>query len=105
MSAHTANSKFSFELPSMSYIDAKWEEPNLRTPAALPSAVRKGGLAAWLSRRIASFKAWQLEQEASAELMLMTDRELMDIGLSRSDVPRVFEPEFNADLRRRGVNG
>jgi len=99
MSAHTANTQFSFELPSMSYIDAKWEEPNLRTPAASPSVVRKGGLAAWLSRRIAAFKAWNLDQQAAAELRSMTDRELMDIGLSRSDVPHVFAPEFNSDLR------
>jgi uncharacterized protein YjiS (DUF1127 family) len=104
MSAHTANTQFSFELPSMSYIDAKWEEPNLRAPAALPSAVRRGGLAAWLSRRIAAFKAWNLEKEATVELMSMTDRELMDIGLSRSDVPRVFDAVFNADLRQRGIN-
>jgi uncharacterized protein YjiS (DUF1127 family) len=103
MSAHTANTQFSFELPSMSYIDAKWEEPNLRTPAAAPSVVRKGGLAAWLSRRLAAFQAWNLDRQASAELLSMTDRELMDIGLSRSDVPRVFAPAFNADLQQRGV--
>ena len=102
MSAHTAESQFSFELPSMSYIDAKWEEPNLRTPIGAPSAVRKGGLAAWLSRQLAAFLAWRADRQAAAELGSLTDRELADIGLSRSDLGRVFTPAFNADLRRRG---
>jgi uncharacterized protein YjiS (DUF1127 family) len=32
----------------------------------------------------------------------MTDYELSDIGLSRGDLPRVFQPAFNEDLRNRG---
>jgi uncharacterized protein YjiS (DUF1127 family) len=103
MSVHTADSKLSFQLPSMSYIDAKWEEPNLRAPAATPSAVRKGGLAAWLSRQVAAFVAWRRDSEAAGELSAMSDRELLDIGLSRADVGRVFDPAFNEDLRRRGA--
>jgi uncharacterized protein YjiS (DUF1127 family) len=31
---------------------------------------------------------------------LLTERELSDIGLSLSDVPRVFDPAFAADHRR-----
>jgi uncharacterized protein YjiS (DUF1127 family) len=102
MSVHTADSKFSFQLPSMSYIDAKWEEPSLRTPAATPSVVRKGGLAAWLSRQVAAFAAWRRDSEAAGELSAMSDRELLDIGLSRADVGRVFDPAFSEDLRQRG---
>jgi uncharacterized protein YjiS (DUF1127 family) len=104
MSAHTANSQYAFELPSMSYIDAKWEEPNLRTPAAQPTVVRKGGLAAWLSRRVAAFAAWRRDSEASSELASMSDHELSDIGLSRADVSRVFKPDFNEDLGWRGLH-
>jgi uncharacterized protein YjiS (DUF1127 family) len=103
MSVHTADSKLSFQLPSMSYIDAKWEEPNLGAPAATLSAVRKGGLAAWLSRQVAAFVAWRRDSEAAGELSAMSDRELLDIGLSRADVGRVFDPAFNEDLRRRGA--
>ncbi|MEA2777701.1 MAG: hypothetical protein QOF90_3107 [Acetobacteraceae bacterium] len=33
----------------------------------------------------------------------MSDRELMDIGVSRGDLPRVFQAAFNEDLRRRGA--
>ncbi|MDR3532306.1 MAG: DUF1127 domain-containing protein [Rhodopila sp.] len=104
MSAHTANTQFAFKLPSLSYIDAKWEEPNLRAPAA-PKAVRKNGLAAWLSKQVAAFVAWRRDNEAAAELASMSDRELWDIGLNRADVSRVFDPAFNADLCQRGARG
>jgi len=104
MSANTADSRFSFELPSLSYIDAKWEEPNLRAPAAPSRPERRGGVAGWLSRQVAAFSAWRREQEAAAELSSMSDRELMDIGLSRGDVRRAFTQAFNVDLRQRGRN-
>jgi uncharacterized protein YjiS (DUF1127 family) len=100
MSAHTADSQYSFQLPSMSYIDAKWEEPNLR---AAQSVVRKGGVAAWLSGQVAGFLAWRRDSAAATELSAMSDRELLDIGLSRGDVGRVFAPAFNEDLRQRGA--
>jgi uncharacterized protein YjiS (DUF1127 family) len=102
MGVHTADSQFSFELPKLSYVDAKWEEPNLRSPAGTPQGVRKTGLAAWLSRSVAAFIAWRRDSEAAAELACMSDHELMDIGLTRSDLHRVFDPAFNQDLGHRG---
>ena len=102
MSVHIANSELSFHLPSLSYVDAKWEEPNLRSAADAPHAVREGGPIAWLSRQIASFAAWRSERQAAAELAAMSDHELMDIGVSRSDVSRVFDRNANLDLRQRG---
>ncbi len=100
MSAHTADSRASFKLPSLSYINAKWEEPDLLTPPA--PAARKTGLAAWLSGRVAALQKWRRDSEAAAELAAMSNHELMDIGLTRSDLGRVFDPAFNADLRTRG---
>ena len=105
MSVHTAKSQYSFELPSMSYIDARWEEPNLRTPPVSPRVARRGGLAAWLSHRLAAFLAWRRDSQATAELSSMSDRELLDIGLTRADITRVFAPDLNADLRQRGNVG
>jgi uncharacterized protein YjiS (DUF1127 family) len=101
MSVHTADSQFSFQLPSLSYIDAKWEEPNLR--AAAPQVVRSGGLAAWLSRQVSAFVAWRRDNAAMSELATMSDRELMDIGMSRADLGRAFDSSCNADLRQRGL--
>jgi uncharacterized protein YjiS (DUF1127 family) len=103
MSAHTADSQFSFQLPSLSYIDAKWEEPNLHAPDAVPQVVRKAGLAAWLSRQVAAVAAWRSNRAAASELLAMSDHELADIGLNRSDVSRVFDPGFNQDLCQRGA--
>jgi uncharacterized protein YjiS (DUF1127 family) len=103
MSVHTAESQFTFQLPSMSYIDAKWEEPNLRVDVAAPTPVRKAGFAAWLSHQVAAFVAWRRDNQAAGELAAMSDRELMDIGLGRSDVVRVFQPAYNEDLRERGL--
>ncbi|MFL5257278.1 MAG: DUF1127 domain-containing protein [Rhodopila sp.] len=100
MSVQTADSQFSFKLPSLSYVDAKWEEPELLAPTAVPP--RKTGLAAWLAARVATFQAWRRDREAAAELAAMSNHELMDIGLSRSDLSRVFDPAFNEDLRMRG---
>ena len=34
---------------------------------------------------------------------MMSDRELADIGLTRSDLNRVFNDNYNGDLRDRDV--
>ena len=104
MSVHIADSQFTFQLPSLSYIDAKWEEPNLRTPDVAESTVRQGGVAAWLSRQISAFVAWNRESNAARELANLSERELMDMGLSRADLGRVFNPALNEDLRQRGAS-
>ena len=75
MSANMADSRFSFELPSLSYIDAKWEEPSLRAPAPQARPVRRGGVASWLSRQAAAFFAWRREQEAAADLGRIVESE------------------------------
>ena len=93
----------------MSYIDAKWEEPNLRTAAPSPAAsrvsTRRNGVAAWLSRQIDNFVSWRRDRQAATELALMSDHELGDIGLTRADIGRVFQRGFNADLQQRGFGG
>jgi uncharacterized protein YjiS (DUF1127 family) len=98
MTAHTANQTFNFQLPSLSYIDAKWEEPDL---VAAPETVReaKTGL---LARLTARYRDWRRTQQAMAEFAGMSDYELADLGLSRADAYRVFDPALNQDLRQRG---
>jgi uncharacterized protein YjiS (DUF1127 family) len=94
MSVPTAKSQFAFELPNLSYVDASLEEANLRLTAP-PS--KPHGLRAW----IAAFRAWRENRIARAELELLSDRELADIGLNRSDVHRVFDTAHNRDLVER----
>jgi len=102
MSAQIADSQFTFKLPSLSYIDAKWEEPDLLVPSAPRQGARKRGLAGWWSRQAAAFVAWRRNNEAARELSAMSDRQLADIGISRSDLTRVFDAAYNQDLGQRG---
>ena len=103
MNAQTANTQFSFQLPSMSYIDAKWEEPELRSAPAIARPARKSGLAAWVAARVVAFRAWREQRRTIAELETMTDRELLDIGLTRADLGRVFIEAHSLDLLARGI--
>jgi uncharacterized protein YjiS (DUF1127 family) len=98
MSAQIADSQYAFKLPSLSYVDAKWEEPDLRVSSASPQGARKG----WWSRQAAAFIAWRRNNQAARELSAMSDRQLADIGLGRSDLVRVFDAAYNQDLGERG---
>ena len=97
MSAPLAKSDFVFKLAtSQSYIDGDYD-PTPRT-AAQPAP---RGLLRLIGDGLASvaqgFRAWAARQGTLSEMGMMSDRELADIGLSRSDVPRVFDAEFVAD--------
>jgi len=51
---HTAASERPFKLPSLSYIDVQWEEPNLPVPAAAAVPASRSGLAGCSIRRSTS---------------------------------------------------
>lgn len=55
---------------------------------------RLAAFAAALGRTLAEYPT---RRRAYDELQAMTDRELADIGLTRYDVNRVFDPDFVAD--------
>jgi uncharacterized protein YjiS (DUF1127 family) len=94
MSSLTTKDQFAFELPNLTYVDASLEEANFRTPVQ-PSKPRG------FSALFAAFRAWRERQAAIAELEMMSDHELADIGLNRADVHRVFDDAANQDLRDR----
>ena len=98
MSAPLTKSQMAFDLPQLSYIDTRWEEPEAQ-PAVEP--VRKRGFAAWIASRVASYRTWRENSIARGELNCMTDRELFDVGLNRGDLDRVFDDRFNRDLLER----
>jgi uncharacterized protein YjiS (DUF1127 family) len=102
MSAHIADSEFNYRLPSLSYIDASWEEAELRGAASKALPAPASGLAGWLAARIAALRIWHRNNQAAMELGAMSDYELMDMGINRSDLHRLFDPTLNADLRQRG---
>jgi uncharacterized protein YjiS (DUF1127 family) len=95
MSAPIAKNQLAFELPRQSYVDVSLEEPELHEAV---QGEGRHGVAAWIAERIHALAEWNRWQRDLAELRMMTDHELADIGLNRGDLPRVFQPGFNQDL-------
>lgn len=72
-------------------------------PRMMPESTKPG-----LMARLSSVLSWIAEfprrQAVLAELNDLSDHELADIGLNRSELNRVFDPEFAAArVRNRGV--
>jgi uncharacterized protein YjiS (DUF1127 family) len=99
MSAPLTKTQMAFDLPKLSYIDTRWEEPVVQP---VPMPVRKHGFASWIAARVDAIRVWRQRERAIAELTNMSDRELFDVGLNRGDVGRIFDDRFNQDLRARG---
>jgi uncharacterized protein YjiS (DUF1127 family) len=99
MSAPLTKTQMAFDLPKLSYIDTRWEEP---VAQPVPQPVRKHGFASWIAARVDAIRVWRQRERAIAELTNMSDRELFDVGLNRGDVGRIFDDRFNQDLRARG---
>ena len=57
-------------------------------------------LADWLARRAADIRAARAAREAQGLLGAMSERELRDIGLSRTDIERVARMEAARGPRR-----
>lgn len=88
MTAQFTKDQLAFSLGDLSYVDASYDE---QIPAS--RAPQKHSIFAWLHE-------WHQRRQVAAELALMSDRELADIGLSRADLSRVFDPGFAADYAR-----
>ena len=95
MRAPTANNHYGFSLGDLSYIGPSYEE-------AEASVVKPAehGFGAWMHNLAHRFADWQRRRAVMTEMALMSDHELSDIGLTRSDLPRVFDPGFAADHAR-----
>lgn len=95
MNAPTAKDQFSFSLGQLTYIDPTYDDESVSSVAA-----QKRRVAGWFSRLLAKIAEWQRRRAVMQEMAMMTDRELSDIGLSRSDLARVFDPTFAANHTR-----
>ena len=93
MNPPTAKDQFSFSLGELTYIDSSYDD----APAVSFVRAQKQRAKGWLSRLLAKFAEWQHRRAIMQEMAMMTDRELSDIGLSRSDLPRIFDPAFAAN--------
>ena len=95
MSALMTKDQFTFSLGNASYVDYSYDEP----PAAVVEAP-KGGIGHWLSVAMHAVAEWRRRQAVLQEMAILSDRELADIGLSRTALPRVFDPMFPAEHGR-----
>ena len=90
MNAHVANPGLTFLPP----VGAGIEAP--RGPAGFAG-------------RVAATVRWLAElpkrRAVIAELSRLSDHDLADIGLNRTDLPRVFDPAFAASRRMAGKAG
>jgi uncharacterized protein YjiS (DUF1127 family) len=91
VSAPTANDGFSFSLGPSSYIGPTYEDESTAYIQATASQTL-----GWARRLLAKFAEWRHRRAVMQEVAMMTDRELSDIGLTRSDIARVFDPAFAA---------
>ena len=105
MSAPLAKSDFVFKLSaSQSYIGSDYDPAPLSGTGAQPAPrglvrVLADGLASVTSK----VRNWVSRQATLSEMDTMSDRELADIGLTRGDVPRVFDADFVSDHARGRV--
>ena len=97
MNAPIAKDQLGFSLGNLSYIDSTYDEG--AAPLVKPQDRRTS---TWLPRLLARLAEWQRRRTVIAEMATMTDHELADIGLSRADLGRVFDPSFAAEHARRG---
>jgi uncharacterized protein YjiS (DUF1127 family) len=66
----------------------------------LPGRSLARDVGATFARWWVAYMTWRIEQHALAALANMSDRELKDIGLTRSDIPAVIRGEM---LRDRAI--
>jgi uncharacterized protein YjiS (DUF1127 family) len=95
MNAPTAEDQFEFSLGNLSYIGPRYEESQTARVNS-PSGETKS----WLGRLVSAIAEWRQHQVVLQEMQTMSDRELSDIGLSRSDISRVFDRSFAKDHAR-----
>ena len=95
MSAPITKDQFTFSLGNLTYIDSSYDEG--AAPIVKPEP---RGFGAWLAARGQAFAGWWQHRTVMDQMARMTDRELSDIGLTRSDLPRVFDVDFITDRAR-----
>jgi len=78
---------------------------NWSVPFAAQSTAERWYRRFWasLERRWSAYSRWRVEQQAAAQLNAMSDRELQDIGLIRSEISRAVNivPLTDAGLSSR----
>lgn len=100
MSAPINKHEFDFKLPEMLSYHTTWDDADYEP--AQPRQ-REG----WLHHLIAApgrvIAELARRHRAMNELARLGDRELSDLGITRSDIPRIFDADFAAEHASRGL--
>ena len=98
MNASINKNEFSFNLPEMLSYHSTWDDSDYAP--VLPRR-RQSWVARAASAPVRWAAAYAERRRVMGELMQMSDRELADLGLSRYDIHRVFDPQFAAERAGR----
>ena len=100
MNTSINKNEFAFKLPEMLSYHSTWDDADYE-----PGLPRRQ--AGWVSQLVAAplriVTRMAQRHRVMNELGRLSDRELSDLGISRSDIPRVFDPEFAAEYANRGI--
>lgn len=101
MDARLTERELSRLLPPANFRDAEEREAIRHAAMAARDAAIAQGIRRAARAVVAALTAvahavanWPSKRRTYAELQSLTDRELADIGLSRGDLGRVFDPDF-----------
>ncbi len=91
--------EFFFKLPEMLSYHSTWDDADYEPVLPRP---RRGGVATLVAAPVRWMRTYAERRRTMNELARMSDRDLADLGLSRYDIPRVFDPAFAAERNARG---
>ena len=101
MTAHPSKDSCKFELPNMLSYRITWEDADYAPQ--LPSP-RRGPLARVVAALGARLRRARARHADATNLAVMSDGELADMSISRSDVHRLFDSRFAEEYRWRGTS-
>jgi uncharacterized protein YjiS (DUF1127 family) len=108
MTGQTCRQNLRFEQPTMLSYHSTWDDADYEPQ--LP-ALRRGAparLLFFVGTRLPAFVGTRLQaararRAAVSEMVAMSDREFADMGITRCDGSRVFDPAFVPDRERAGI--
>ena len=93
------DARFKFMRLGPTYIDTRSEE---QIEGDIEESARPHGFTEWMARRVAALRTRNAEGFELAELSMMSDHDLEDLGISRSAVGRRLDASVELELWAHG---
>lgn len=92
--------------PGFTQVDRIRAEAAHARDAAIAAMLRRGvaAIGRVLASVVDSARSWPERRAAYEDLRRLSDHQLADIGMTRGDIVRVFEPEFRMPARPANAN-